>query len=458
MVESDTVAGLMKNSRNDSMDALDHFLITRERTEKLELLVHLLANLTQMLILIGPKGSGKTLLLKILQERKTESWQYCSISGTTDLSFENIQKSLKELLQQDQSYKNIQHLTKTFTRIESQRRIVLIMDDAGLLEPGLINRITHYAAAHPLLRVIFALTPDDLFIKNASDSAIDECLLVELPLLSEKQCGDFLQYLSTKPWACLTSATIDEQRKAAIYKQTHGVPGRIIAEITRLAAPRKAENSLLILSIAVAALVVIALGVQWFSASATRQSEAPVKAEAGISKSSLAAEEAASGKPIADIRNKPDTIAIDKEIEHKQALVDTQKKVIQPLVSANESHSFGSQEPGLSQAEPAEIAGASSEGTSAQDDREWLSEQPPDNYTLQIRVLSKEQLTKDFLKKYHIVYPDFRYIKVIAKDKEGFLVLYGSFASAVLATKARLSLPAEFSNSPVKKISVIKKY
>jgi DamX protein len=455
MVESDTVVGLMKKSRNDSMDALDHFLITRERTEKLELLVHLLANLTQMLILIGPKGSGKTLLLKILQERKTESWQYCSISGTTDLSFENIQKSLKELLQQDQSYKNIQHLTKTFTRIESQRRIVLIMDDAGLLEPGLINRIIHYAAANPLLRVIFALTPDDLFIKNASDSAVDECLLVELPLLSEKQCGDFLQYLSTKPWACLTSVTIDEQRTAAIYRQTHGVPGRIIAEITRLATPRKAENSLLILSIAVAGLVVIALGVQWFSASATRQNE-PSKVEAGISKP-LVTEETANGKPIADIQNKPDTIAIDKEIEHKQALVDTQQKVAEPLVSGSELRSIGPQDINPLQSGPAVIAVAP-ESIAAQDDREWLYEQPADNYTLQIRVLSKEQSIKDFLKKYHTVYPDFRYIKVIAKDKEGFLVLYGSFASAVLANKVRLSLPVEFSNSSVKKISVIKKY
>jgi septal ring-binding cell division protein DamX len=441
MVESDTVVALMKSPRNDSTAALDHFLITQERTEKLELLVHLLANLTQALILSGPKGSGKTLLLKILQERKTESWQYCLISGNTDLSFENIQEPLKELLQQDQSYKNIQPLTKTFTRLESQRRIILIMDDAGLLEPGLITRIIHYAAANRLLRVIFALTPDDLFIKNASDSAIDECLLVELPLLSEKQCGDFLQYLSIKPGACLTSATINEQRTAAIYRQTHGVPGRIIAEITRLTTPRKAENSLLILGMAVAGLVVIALGVQWFTASANRQSEAPIKAEAEISKSLPAAEEAANRKPITDIQNKSDTVVLDKGIENKQVLVETQKKVIQPLISANKSHSLGSQALSSSQAEPAEIAVTTSGATGGQDDREWLYEQPADNYTLQLMMLPKEQSIKDFIKKYQTLYPGFRYIKTITKDKEAFLLLYGSFTSAVLANKARLSLP-----------------
>ena len=56
-----------------------------------------------------------------------------------------------------------------------------------------------YAAKNPVLRVVFVLTHDDLDVKITSDSAIDDCHLIEIPSLSEKQCGDFLQYLATKP-------------------------------------------------------------------------------------------------------------------------------------------------------------------------------------------------------------------------------------------------------------------
>ena len=53
----------------------------------------------------------------------------------------------------------------------------------------------------------------------------------------------------------------------ALYHETHGIPGRIIAELPGLERPKLSDHSLRILVAAVAGLVALALGIQWFSAS-----------------------------------------------------------------------------------------------------------------------------------------------------------------------------------------------
>ncbi|MDO9047292.1 MAG: hypothetical protein Q7U66_06085 [Methylobacter sp.] len=236
-------------------------MITKERTQKLDLLIHLLSNLTQALVVCGPEGIGKTTLLKILQERKTESWRYCLIQGNADVSFEAVQEQLVKA----QSGKSVQSLS---TASGQYKQVVLIIDNAGELVPGLIAAIIQYAAANPVLRVVFALTHDELQVKRGSDRVIDDCHIVEIPPLSEKQCGDFLQHLSTKPYANLSFKAIGDNMIAHIYRETHGVPGRIIAEISGLSSGAKqGGKSKWILVLAAAAAIVIALGVQWLISS-----------------------------------------------------------------------------------------------------------------------------------------------------------------------------------------------
>ena len=142
-----------------------------------------------------------------------------------------------------------------------------MIDEAGHLAPGLINTIIEYAAKNPVLRVIFVLTHDDLDVKNSSDSAIDDCHLIEIPPLSEKQCGEFLQHLATKPRSQVAFNEISDDMIEAVYRKTQGIPGRIIAELPDFEGAKQSDNSLWILVAAVAGLVVLALGIQWFSAS-----------------------------------------------------------------------------------------------------------------------------------------------------------------------------------------------
>ncbi|MGZ8174506.1 AAA family ATPase, partial [Methylobacter sp.] len=238
-------------------------MITKERTQKLDLLIHLLSNLTQALVVCGPEGIGKTTLLKILQERKTELWRYCLIQGNATVSFEAVQEQLFRA-------QSVQSSSTAAGRSASQyKQVVLIIDNAGALVPGLTAAIIQYAAASPALRVVFALTHDELQVKRVSDRAIDDCHIVEIPSLSEKQCGDFLQHLSTKPYANLSFKAIDDNMVTHIYRETHGIPGRIIAEISGLSSGAKQGGKLKwLLVLVVATAIAIAVGAQWLMSSA----------------------------------------------------------------------------------------------------------------------------------------------------------------------------------------------
>ncbi|MFI3221231.1 MAG: AAA family ATPase, partial [Methylococcales bacterium] len=176
-----------------NQSAVDYSLITQERTEKLELLIHLLSNSPHAIVLCGSKGVGKTTLLTVFQQRRNALWQTCIVQGREDLTVEQIQTQLLE------THLPTQTLESFFEQlIKQQQKIVLIIDDAGSLAPQLITTIIDYANFHPVLKVVFVLSHDDLAIKTHSDSAIEECHIIEIPPLSESQCGDFLQHLAIK--------------------------------------------------------------------------------------------------------------------------------------------------------------------------------------------------------------------------------------------------------------------
>jgi DamX protein len=274
MVGNDAFTYHVKKPFIDQKSRVVHPLITEERIRKLELITHLISNSKKALVVCGLEGVGKSTMLKVLQERKIDSWLYCLVQGNAELSFETIQEQNLDVFNLIKQYPQGRVLSGAHNRLENQlRKIVLMIDQAGDLAPGLINTIIEYAAKHPVLRVIFVLTHDDLIIKNSSDNALDDCHLIEIPAFSEKQCGEFLQYLAAKPNSQVIINEISDDLISSLYRDTQGIPGRIIAELPVLEETRKSNNllqsanSLRILVAAVAGLVILALGVQWFSGS-----------------------------------------------------------------------------------------------------------------------------------------------------------------------------------------------
>jgi len=233
MAETNSAAD---NSRQTTMDGSGlqsrsavHALLTLERAQKLDLLNHLITNLQQSLVVCGPEGIGKTTLLENLKANKLDSWIVYSINATAPLSFEQVQVGLEKYLQQrDPAFAGQKIDQISNAAEEDNQKIVFLIDDAGLLVPGLINSICQLAEAYSSLRVVFALTADEVHLKNNSDRTIDECHFIEIPTLSESQCGDFLKNLASKPDAIIPAENLNATMIGQLYKETHGIPGKIV--------------------------------------------------------------------------------------------------------------------------------------------------------------------------------------------------------------------------------------
>jgi len=127
-----------KNEVSQPRRVSESSLITLERSQKLDLLIHLISNLRQSLVICGPNGIGKTTLLDELEVRKQDLWSMVTIQASSNLSLESIQDGLFRFLKEkDAEYKN-QELESILSELDKQNhKIVVIIDDAGKLIPGL---------------------------------------------------------------------------------------------------------------------------------------------------------------------------------------------------------------------------------------------------------------------------------------------------------------------------------
>ncbi len=451
-------------------------LITKERTQRLDLLKHLVANLANGIVVCGPEGIGKTRLLNTFKDAKTESWLVCLLKGDNSLSLERIQELLSEMMGQAIPGINMPSLANAFDRLAKRdSKVVLIIDDAGDLAPGLVENIIAYAQDKPVLRVVFALTHSELYLKNSTDPAVDNCYHIDIPPLSEQQCGEFLEYLSTLPKPRIQFNSINESMTAALYRETHGIPGNILAHLPQDNS-KKVDYSKPALIAAVAGLVIVALGVQWWSSrpkpaeqkSATVASKQNGGADAQqvVAKSvgsilaanapeavnqlpaHLSPETAKVSADVADA-NQSAVVAAPAQVADAQALNPGNAVVATPMPAAI----GGSVQPEV-------VANAGQKPTAAlispDVENQWLTDQPAENYTLQLMALSKEQPIIEVLQRYQGLGQDLRYVKTkTKKGNDRFVLLYGSYTSPEPASLDRQKLPKELKKTWLRKISAV---
>lgn len=206
-------------------------LISVDRSQKLDLLVHLLTNLEQSLIVCGPDGIGKTTLLRIFAENHNDVWPICMLPGSGAVSFESVVAALSRSLNLSNASVNFD--LSSLRAFCNKQKVVLIIDDAGELMPGLIGELIDFANSLAGLRLILAMNNDELQDKSASDTAIEECHFIELPPLNQQQCREYLQNLSAQPGSPLSFSAITDALVEDMYLHTHGVPGKLVAELPK---------------------------------------------------------------------------------------------------------------------------------------------------------------------------------------------------------------------------------
>ena len=229
-------------------------LITLERSQKLDLLLHLLANLQQSLIVCGPEGIGKTTLLEAARQSRKDIWEMVVLPATANSSFESLIGDLLRCLNiGNASIFDLSALREFCAR----HKVVLMIDDAGNLVPGLITTLMEFADSLAGLRLVLAMSHDQFHMKSGTDRLVEECHFIELPPLNKKQCREYLQNLSAQPGALVSLQAVDDALVEKLYRETHGIPGKLLAELPKLAEIQNRTSGKLGLWVALAAILAV---------------------------------------------------------------------------------------------------------------------------------------------------------------------------------------------------------
>ena len=263
MAENDTFSYHEKDHWLTHENTSFNVLISQERNRKLELINHLLVNSEQSLVVCGLENLDKSNFLNDLKQNKLDACLYCQIQGKANLTFDQIQdQAFKSINLGKKTSKNARGLSNGFSVYERQhKKLVLIIDDAGYLDPGLINTIINHGTITPFLRVIFILTHNELDNKNNTESALLDCCLIEINCHSEQNSNNDL--FDRVDLASQSHDTITENH----YLESQIDSGQMFYKIPAKEDVRKNDHSLKILVAAVVGLIILALVTQWFSAS-----------------------------------------------------------------------------------------------------------------------------------------------------------------------------------------------
>jgi DamX protein len=479
-------------------------LITVDRSQKLDLLIHLLTNLQQSLIVCGPDGIGKTTLLKTLESSHSDIWPICTLSASSALSFESAVNHLSRFLELSTS--SVTFDLSPIRAYCSKQKVVLAIDDAGELMPGLIGELIDFADSLPGLRLIFALSNDELTAKTGSDAALDDCHLIELPPLNQRQCLEFLQNISAQPDTSLSFGAINDELVEDLYQRTGGIPGKLLAELPKIQHYQSRQQRNLLLWVALSAAWVPAIFAisQWWPSTPSKTPTASDIEQSNAISDHAPPPAPPTGEAIAmDDALVPadellpddfmsDDLPYDAELAHETpigtesepgsnvvaepvpAVEETVLAAAEPLSTesaarqsepqkpANEASSNRASEKATVTPTPAPTVVPTKKPTTATteahaSDTEWITAQPPGNYTVQVMVLSyKDGITR--LKRQYPQYADdLKYYPIGQPGRQKYVILYGSFPSAIEALNTKSDMPGDFTKGLVKSFKYVQR-
>lgn len=107
----------------------------------------------------------------------------------------------------------------------------------------------------------------------------------------------------------------------------------------------------------------------------------------------------------------------------------------------------------------AKAAGKPPVAVSAQvsEDQDWIMAQSPDDYTLQVMVLSSKASVQRFINRYSDYRNSLKYYVIGKPGQEKFALIYGAFKSSEEALQFKSSLPGEFASAVSSRFGSIQK-
>lgn len=508
MLESDNLTYNFHKRQSGSVSTKqsDRALITLDRSQKLDLLVHLLTNLQQSLVICGPEGIGKTTLLNILQNSHKQIWPICVLQGSSALSFESVISQLSQFLNLSNTRSGFD--IPSLRAFCEKQKVVLIIDDADELVAGLISELMDFADSIKGLRLVFSMDYDEFQSKSSADAAVDTCHFIELPPLNQHQCLQYLQNLSAQPGAPLSFNAITDDLTETLYRQTQGIPGKLLAELPKLGQYQSRQNRRLGFWISIVFILIVgSMAIKIWQPSFTfedlvaSESAEPIPAsiepsidtsikpvvELAPSGDATIASPAATLIPepliasslpdapqmphapteqLADtahilqtpppeaLQAKPTAVAT--EPKPKLTVIEEASPIAPPVAKNGELEAKPGEQPApvVEQKPPKAQLTNSQTGNS---DLDWIMAQTANHFTLQVMVLSSKASVDRFLKKYAGYREQLKYYPIGNENQEKYVLIFGSFPSSSEALQQRSNLPSDFDQSLVKLFKQVQK-
>jgi len=465
-------------------------LLSIEREQKLDLLMHLITNLQQPLILQGVLGVGKTTLLSAVESRKTGSTDTFLLSLVQQASFESIQAQIIEFIKSTRQLECHSMADALDVYAQQELQLVLLVDDADQLVSGLMSTLIDFGTKYPALRLVFALTAEEYKEKSQLEKVQANCHFVVLPALNIRQCEAFIRFLLGQEASIYTIKDIDSAFVSEVYRETKGNPGEISA-IIKSANKRRFSNSAMLALIVVAvficsAFISVFLWQEAEQGNLTRVRE-PTQATVELIKppSEIAVQKTIKTEVSAEL--KEPELPFEKQMIQLPVIVSASPLIempVEPVVDEVDVKPTGSvdKKVNIEQApdkvdelkasealikqeskvevikiEPEKKAEAPVFALNAQDDRKWVLEQKEWQYTLQLMALSaKDKLLEEQEKYLRLGIKTF-YLERKVKQSKSYVLLYGVFASIDEAKKQMQKLPKALQKSWPRKFSAIQK-
>jgi len=454
-------------------------LLSIEREQKLDLLMHLITNLQQPLILQGVLGVGKTTLLSAIESRKTGFTDTFLLSPVQQTSFESIQAQIIEFIKSTRQLECHSMADALEVYAQQELQLVLLVDDADQLVSGLMSTLIEFGTKYPALRLVFAFTVEDYQEKSQLEKVQANCHFVVLPVLNIRQCEAFIRFLLGQEASIYTIKDIDSAFVGEVYRETKGNPGEISA-IIKSVNKRRFSNS------ATLALIVVAVFICSALVSVFLWQEAEQENLTRVREPTQAIVELIKPSPKIAVQ-KTTKIEVPPELKEPELPVIAPLLIempVEPVVNEVGVTPAGSVDQKVNIAQASDNAGKIKAveilvkqerkvevikvgpekkaetpvfALNAQDDRKWILEQKEWQYTLQLMALSAKDKLLEEQEKYLRLGVKTFYLERKVKQSKSYVLLYGVFASIDEAKKQMQKLPKALQKSWPRKFSAIQK-
>lgn len=209
------------------------------RKQRLDVLLHLTEYGNEVMVVIGPKGSGKTALLKQFQKNRQEDWKVAAIEVLEGF---DERKFLQQLYRQmDLAFRGatfnelLDYIEKHFRQLQENSLVpVILIDNAEQLPVTAIKKILELASLttndkKPLIRVIMFGTEnvkEKLKLPQLGHLVNLPMRSMDLPPLSEEQT---VHYILHRTLAAKFNGKdiFNEPTILKVYRESFGWPARI---------------------------------------------------------------------------------------------------------------------------------------------------------------------------------------------------------------------------------------